>query len=115
MQDSEVILLRAEYARKAVKKALPLFGATLERLQMDNRARNISDLRSTVMHILRRHTGLSLQDIGAIFKRDHTSVIHNVRKVDGLLNVDKGFNLTYDEVKDVIVDHLYYQLEHAKR
>ena len=105
-----IILVRVEYARKAVRKALPHFGASLDRLQLDNRARNVSDLRSIVMHVLRRSTGLSLMDIGAIFKRDHASVIHNVRKVDGLLKVDKGFELTYSEIKEVLVDHLNYEL-----
>lgn len=114
LQDGEVILIRANYAKKAVAKALPLFGVKLEHLQADRRTRNISDLRSVVMHVLRRSTGLSLQEIGAIFKRDHTSVIHNVRKVDGLLNVDRGFTLTYNEIKEVLVDHLHYQLHYSK-
>lgn len=114
IQEAEIILIRANYAKKAVQAALPLFGAKLESLQLDKRARNISDLRSVVMHVLRSTTGLSLQEIGAIFKRDHSSVIHNVRKVDGLLKVDKGFALTYYEIREVLVDHLHYQLHHKK-
>jgi chromosomal replication initiation ATPase DnaA len=115
MHEAEVILVRASYAKKAVAKALPLFGARLDTLQLDRRTRNTSDLRSIVMHVLRKNTGLSLQEIGKIFKRDHSSVIHNVKKVEGLLNVDKGFSLTYYEIKEVLVDHLYYQLHHARR
>ena len=114
-QEVDIILVRSSYAKKAVAKALPLFGAKLEQLQQDRRTRNYSDLRSIVMHVLRRSTGLSLQDIGAIFKRDHSSVIHNVRKVDGLLKVDNGFTLTYHEIREVLIDHLYYQLHHAKQ
>lgn len=106
----ETILVRAEYARKAVKKCLPLFGVKLEHLQLDKRSRNISDIRSICMHVLRKNTGLSLQEVGAIFKRDHSSVIHNVRKVENLLKVDRGFTLTYLEIKEVLLDHLQYQL-----
>ena len=115
MQSPDVILLRARYAKKALERCLPLLGVTLEGLQADNRTRNISAMRSTLQHILRKNTGLSLEDIGAIFKRDHTSVIHNVRKVDGLLNVDKGFALTYSEVRELVVDHLWYQLNQARQ
>ncbi|MAP81914.1 MAG: hypothetical protein CL526_12605 [Aequorivita sp.] len=111
----EIILVRQSYVKKAVVKALPLFGAKLEQLQQDKRQRNYSDLRSIVMHVLRKSTGLSLQDIGAIFKRDHSSVIHNVKKVDGLLKVDKGFTLTYNEIREVLIDHIYYQLHHSKQ
>lgn len=113
-RDLDIILVRAKYAKKAVAKALPLFGASLEHLQLDKRSRNYADLRSIVMHVLRKNTGLSLQDIGRIFERDHSSVIHNVKKVDGLLKVDKGFTLTYNEVSAVLVDHLYYFLHHKQ-
>lgn len=114
MHEPEVILVRVKYAERAVQEALPLFGATLDGLRLDNRARNVSDLRSIVMHVLRKNTGLSLMDIGHIFKRDHASVIHNVRKVEGLLRVDRGFALTYSEIKETLVDHLHYQL-HKRR
>lgn len=111
----DLILLRVNYAKRAVEKCLPIWGASLQELQNDNRARNVSDLRSTIMHILRKQTGLSLMDIGSIFKRDHASVIHNVRKVDGLLNVDRGFAMTYHECCTVLCEHLEDELKQPKK
>ena len=37
--------------------------------------------RQVAMHLIRELTGLSLQDIGAIFDRDHTTVMHATEKV----------------------------------
>jgi len=109
----DVILLRVNYVVKALNKCLPLVGMTLDGLRLPNNARNISDMRSTIQHILRNHTGLSLEQIGSIFERDHTTIIYNVRKVDGLLKVDKGFAVTYEEVKELVCDHLWFQLNKA--
>lgn len=107
----DLILLRVEYAKRAVERCLPIFGATLSALQLDNRARNISDLRSTMMHILRERTGLPLQAIGSIFKRDHASVIHNVKKVKNLLQTERGFAISYAEVEATLCQFLEQELD----
>jgi len=43
---------------------------------------DICRARHMAMWIIRRNTSLSLPQIGAIFNRDHTSVIHALRKVE---------------------------------
>lgn len=111
---TDLILLRVQYAKRAVEKCLPQFGASLTALQHDNRARNISDLRSTMMHILRERTGLPLQAIGSIFKRDHASVIHNVKKVRNLLQTERGFAISYAEVDATLCEFLEKELHGSK-
>jgi chromosomal replication initiator protein len=51
------------------------------------------------MYICREHTGLSLPKIGAAFGgRDHTTVMHAVDKIRGLLPEDKD---VYDQVTEI--------------
>lgn len=111
---ADLILLRVQYAKRAVERCLPHLGASLSALQQDNRARNMSDLRSTMMHILRERTGLPLQAIGSIFKRDHASVIHNVRKVKNLLQTERGFAISYAEVEAMLCQFLEEELHGSK-
>ena len=74
-------------------------GFTLDSLKEDNRRRAYADMRSMLMHILRHTTALSLADIGYVFHRDHSCVIHNVKKVDDLIRTDKGFKMRYDQIR----------------
>lgn len=51
------------------------------------------------MYMCREHTGLSLPKIGAAFGgRDHTTVIHGVEKINGLIQADKDI---FDEVSAI--------------
>jgi chromosomal replication initiator protein len=51
------------------------------------------------MYICRELTGLSLPKIGAAFGgRDHTTVMHAVEKITGLIQSDKG---VFDEVSTI--------------
>jgi hypothetical protein len=47
--------------------------------------------RQTVMYLARQYTGLSMPEIGRRLNRDHTTVLHAIRKVEGLLRDDLGF------------------------
>ena len=51
------------------------------------------------MFLSRKYTGLSLPEIGRRFGgRDHTTVIHAVRKVEGQIGKDPGFSKKIDLV-----------------
>ena len=44
----------------------------------DSRLRTITRARQECYHRIRRDTDLSLAQIGRIFKRDHTTIIHGI-------------------------------------
>jgi chromosomal replication initiator protein len=57
------------------------------------RSRSIARPRQIAMYLSKQLTQHSLPDIGRRFGgRDHTTVIHAVKKIDELCLVDKGFN-----------------------
>lgn len=64
-----------------------------------SRRQPLARQRQIAMSICREHTGLSLPKIGAAFGgRDHTTVMHAVDKIRGLLPEDKD---VYDQVTEI--------------
>jgi chromosomal replication initiator protein len=61
------------------------FGLTREDLVSKNRSRPLTTARHVAMYLLRECTGLSLIKIGELFERDHTTVLHGVKKVEILM------------------------------
>jgi chromosomal replication initiator protein len=61
------------------------FGLTREDLVSKNRSRPLTTARHVAMYLLRECTGLSLIKIGELFERDHTTVLHGVKKVEMLM------------------------------
>ena len=57
-------------------------GLRVEDLKGANRKRQYSWPRQVAMTRIRRETGLSLPEIGRLFRRDHTTVLHAIRAVD---------------------------------
>ena len=53
------------------------------------RTRDIAFARQVAMYLLREETDISLEEIGrAIGGRDHTTVLHGIRKIEAALDAD---------------------------
>ncbi|GMQ98690.1 MAG: hypothetical protein BMS9Abin17_1214 [Acidimicrobiia bacterium] len=64
-----------------------------------SRRQPLARQRQVAMYVCREHTGLSLPRIGQAFGgRDHTTVMHAVDKVKGLMQTDKT---VYDQVTEI--------------
>ena len=58
-----------------------------------------AEARQMAMYLIRKMTNLSLPDIGKEFSRDHSTVIHAVRKVENAITDPK--HPTNDAIKDI--------------
>ena len=66
------------------------YGVRLSDLQSKRRHKSIAFPRQVCMYLARRHTRYSLEEIGGYFGgRDHTTVLHAVRTVDGDTKADR--------------------------
>ncbi len=64
-----------------------------------SRRQPLARQRQVAMYVCREHTGLSLPKIGAAFGgRDHTTVMHAVDKITGLIQSDK---MVFDDVSAI--------------
>ncbi len=67
-------------------------------LRGKRRTNNIALPRQIAMYLIRKLTNLSLSDIGAHFKRDHTTVLHACGKIEALREKDAKLAATLREL-----------------
>ena len=64
------------------------------------RSRSLARPRQIAMYLAKQHTTNSLPDIGRKFSnRDHTTVIHAVKKIEDLLKKDEEIRQSIIEVR----------------
>jgi chromosomal replication initiator protein len=72
-------------AQMILDETASYFGLTRADLVSKNRSRPLTTARHVAMYLLRECTGLSLIKIGELFDRDHTTVLHGVKKIEMLM------------------------------
>ena len=76
------------------------FNLNLQEMLSPRRSRSLARPRQIAMYLAKQHTTNSLPDIGRKFSnRDHTTVIHAVRKIDELIKKDNEVKQNVSEVK----------------
>jgi chromosomal replication initiator protein len=75
-------------------------GVSMEALLSPSRAAPIAQARQIAMYLTRELTDLSLPAIAAVFnRRDHTTVMHAIRKVDRRAIEDAALSRTLEELR----------------
>ena len=68
------------------------------------RSRSLARPRQIAMYLAKHHTTNSLPEIGRKFSnRDHTTVIHAVKKIDELIKKDNEIRQSVNEIKKKII------------
>jgi chromosomal replication initiator protein len=74
------------------------FGLGPGDLVSKSRSRPLTTARHVAMYLLRELTGLSLIKIGELFERDHSTALHGIKKVEGLM---QSRGSTYRQVQEL--------------
>ena len=75
-----------------IKKTCDYYKGRPADLMSPNRARNIVRPRQMAMYLCKKYTTRSLPEIGRKFGgRDHTTILHGVRKIEELMSTDSQF------------------------
>jgi len=76
------------------------FNLNLQEMLSQRRSRSLARPRQIAMYLSKHYTTNSLPDIGRKFsKRDHTTVIHAVKKIDELMKKDNEIKQNIIEIK----------------
>ena len=76
------------------------FNLNIQELLSARRSRSLARPRQIAMYLAKQHTTNSLPDIGRKFSnRDHTTVIHAVKKIDELIKKDNEIRESVIEIK----------------
>ena len=65
------------------------YGVDEAALRGTHRGRNVTDARQMSMYLIRSMTNLSLPDIGKVFDKNHTTVLHSIRQVEEAMAAGK--------------------------
>ena len=76
------------------------FGLNIQEMLSPRRSRALARPRQIAMYLAKQYTTNSLPDIGRKFSnRDHTTVIHAVKKIDELIKKDNEIKQNVNEIK----------------
>ena len=79
------------------------FNIKKELIQSKSRKREIVQARQIAMYFTKAHTEMSLAQIGShIGQRNHATVLHACKTVKGLIEVDKSFRSSVDEIERIL-------------
>ena len=85
---------------KIKKKVCEFYNINLSDLNSVKRTRNITVPRHIAMYLVRKHTSLSLPEIGKIFGgKDHSSILHAIKKVEGCFKKDLAFQAQFKDLE----------------
>ena len=89
--------LSLEEIQKRVAKS---FHLSIEELKSPSRKKHIVTARQTAMHLIRSNLKKSLNDISLAFgKKDHTTVLNSLKKVEKLKSEDREFERIFNQLQ----------------
>ncbi|MGQ0793693.1 MAG: chromosomal replication initiator protein DnaA [Deltaproteobacteria bacterium] len=75
------------------------FGLRVQELKSERKQKNIAIPRQICMYLTRKYTGASFPEIGEKFGgKDHSTVIHAVKRVEGMIAMDSTLRSTIEAV-----------------
>lgn len=78
------------------------FKVPLLDMQSKSRKKSIAFPRQVAMFLSRKHTDETLADIGKVFNRDHSTVMHSIKVVTGLSRRDNSVSAQIDLLSDKV-------------
>jgi hypothetical protein len=102
-------IINLEQLKKAFEPFLPVIGKKKYLLETSSRKREIVELRAIYCFFAKK-MGYSLKTIAlSVNKSDHTTIIHNLKLFDNLINYSDSFlnkyNVIFEHIKQQNVDY----------
>jgi chromosomal replication initiator protein len=87
-----------KHANQIIDSVCDFYGLTHAQIKGKCRLRSFVKGRFISMYLLRKRTGLTLAEIGRMFHRDHTSIIHACQTIENVMSL-KYDNDYQEEIK----------------
>jgi len=105
LKRDEMINFDAQYlinSKRIIFKVAEFVGCSYEDLIGKWRMREVVVARHILFHYFRYEMGMKLNQIGVLFERDHSTVIHGIRKVQEFID-----NPKYYKQENILIDKIY--------
>lgn len=87
-------------ANKVALVTASVFGIRPDQIMSRQRPDYIAVPRMVAMYVMRTHFGMGLQEIGDVFKKDHGTALHAIRRVEAMLKKGWSKARTYGNAPD---------------
>jgi chromosomal replication initiator protein len=88
-------------ARAIIDKVCEFYNLPMKLIKGEKRDKPIVVPRQIIMYLLKNKTSLTYEEIAAnIGRRDHTTIVHGVKKIAGLLETDERVRQDVDKIVD---------------
>ena len=95
----EVIRSERSYTPEyIVEKTASFYDLSPEDILGKGKTKNIAAARQMATYLMRKLTTLTLEEIGGVMNRDHTTILHSIRKIEDSVNTDAALG---DTVRDI--------------
>lgn len=74
------------------------YGVSAEEIKSANRSANISQARNICMYIIKTVTGITLKEVGTYFGKDHSTVLHSVKRIEAAMETDRDLKNTVNNI-----------------
>jgi chromosomal replication initiator protein len=79
----EIIDSEKAYAPEfIIEKIADFYNISPEEISGKGKTRNVANARQMAIYLIRKLTGLTLEQIGDVIGRDHSTVLHSIRKIE---------------------------------
>ncbi|WP_434313731.1 helix-turn-helix domain-containing protein [Enterococcus innesii] len=84
-----------------IKEVAEAYGVTTDDLRSKSRIARFADARAVVCYLLYRYYNYGWKDVGRMVLRDHSSVMHSVRLVEGFCLWPKMYATDLAIIEDI--------------
>lgn len=74
------------------------YGVSIDDIKSANRSSNISQARNICMYVIKTVTGITLKEVGTFFGKDHSTVLHSIKRIESALEKDQTFRNTVNNI-----------------
>ena len=95
----EVIRSERSYTPEyIVEKTAAFYNLSPEDILGKGKTKSIAAARQMATYLMRKLTTLTLEEIGGVLNRDHSTILHSIRKIEESVNTDAALS---DTVRDI--------------
>ena len=82
-----------------LQEVAKFYGISADKLSSSNRSKETVLPRQVAMYLVRQELRYSLPEIGKIFSKDHTTVLHSINKIENYLATSDEMGQVIDTLK----------------
>jgi chromosomal replication initiation ATPase DnaA len=78
------------------------YGVTAAQMNSSTRMANIREARQVFTQLMREHSSMTLEDIGMLVNRDHSTISTTSKVIQNQIETNAGFRKRYNRIKSNI-------------